>query len=281
MTKTIRPLLLAILLATLGSAHALDAPDRSPYDGRIQKTAYNEQDVVLIKAVNGLATQIVFAKGEEVVDYGSGYTSAWEFKARGNNFYLKPKSVDASTNLFITTNRRTYSFDLRLVNDKSQVSYRVTFSYPDDVATAKRDESNKRTVADRLNTGIVKPDGEGGLQTVIGANYNYTMSVPTGSEDIMPVAAYDDNHFTVLRFKTNQDFPTVYRRTDSGEESLVNSHVEEGVLVIHGVYKQMVLRAGKSVVGVFNESFDGGGTPVKDGVSVPGVERQIKQEEGL
>ena len=282
MNKITRPLLLLALMASFSSSYALDAPDRSHYDGRIQKTEYNVDDVVLVKCVNGYGTQILFSKGEEILDYGSGYTDAWEFKARGNSFYLKPKATDASTNLFITTNRRTYSFDLRLVADKTQATYRMTFNYPDDVASAKRAENNKRTIEERLNTGIVKADGEGGLQTIVGANYNYTMSVPTGSEDIAPIAAYDDGHFLVLRFKANQDFPSVYRRTDSGEETLVNSHVEEGVLVMHGVYKQMVLRAGKSVVGVFNESFDGGGTPVKDGVAVPGVERQIKQvEEGL
>lgn len=276
--KTKKILLIASAVLMMQQAYALDDPTRSRYDARIQKTAYNEEDVVLIRSANGYTTEIVFDKDEEVIKYGSGYSDAWEFVHQANHFYLKPKAPDANTNMFITTNKRSYAFDLRLVADKNQATYRVKFTYPSDEAAQKRMVDETAVIEERLKTGLVNPDssGSGLLSVVLGANYNYSMSLGSKSTEIAPIEAYDNQHFTVLRFKTNADFPSVYRKTEKDGEVIVNSHVENGALVIHGVYKELILRAGRSVVGVYNESYTGGGTPVENGVSVNGVERVIK-----
>lgn len=261
---------MALCLLVSTSAFALDEPNRSRFDGRIKSTEYNEEDVVAITTVNGYSTEILFDKNEEIIKYGSGYSTAWDFHAWGNHFYLKPKAPHADTNLFITTNRRNYSFDLKLVPNKSQATYRLTFSYSTEV-----NGQNKRNVlAERMNTSIVNPIASDGQSLAVGTNYNYTMRTNKDFDGIAPVEAYDNQHFTVLRFKTNSDFPTAYRVTQDGEV-LVNSHVESGALVLHGVYPELVLRAGRSVVGVYNESYTGGGIPIESGVSVPGVERTI------
>lgn len=271
-------LLITSILFVSHQTYALDEPTRSHFDSRIQKTAYNEEDVVLIRCANGYSTEIIFDEGEEIVKYGSGYSDAWEFLPNGNHFYLKPKAPDASTNLFITTNKRSYSFDLRLIGDRTQATYRVKFLYPTEAAAKKRMVDETAIVEERLNTGLVIPYANGNsLAIVVGANYNYTMSLGNKSEEIAPIEAYDNQHFTVLRFKTNADFPSVYRKTENDGEVIVNSHVESGALVIHGVYKELILRAGRSVVGVYNESYTGGGTPVESGVAVPGIERIIKK----
>ena len=278
MMKKAKMLLIASALLMAQQVHALDDPTRSRYDARIQKTAYNEEDVVLIRTVNGYSTEIIFDKDEIVKKFGSGYSDAWDFVHEDNHFYLKPKAPDANTNLFITTNKRSYAFDLRLVADKNQATYRVKFIYPSDEAERKRMVDETAVVEERLNTGLVLPDtrGSGLSAVVLGANYNYSMSLGSKSTEIAPIEAYDNQHFTVLRFKTNADFPSVYRKTEKDGEVIVNSHVENGALVIHGVYKELILRAGRSVVGVYNESYTGGGTPVENGVSVNGVERVIK-----
>ena len=95
---------------------------------------------------------------------------------------------------------------------------------------------------------------------------------------IAPIKAFDDNRFTYLKFKEQTDFPAAYRVQD-GEETLLNSHVEDGWLVLHGVYEEVRLRAGKAVVGIYNENYQGGGASDKRAVSVKGLYRQIKHKE--
>ena len=81
---------MALCLLVSTSAFALDEPNRSRFDGRIKSTEYNEEDVVAITTVNGYSTEILFDKNEEIIKYGSGYSTAWDFHAWGNHFYLKP-----------------------------------------------------------------------------------------------------------------------------------------------------------------------------------------------
>lgn len=74
---------------------------------------------------------IVFAADEEVLDVASGFTQGWEFSDRRNILYVKPKSIKTGngqeaivmapearkwdTSLMVTTNRRMYDFDLKLL----------------------------------------------------------------------------------------------------------------------------------------------------------------------
>ena len=82
-------------------AFALATPSKSKLDGRIQYVNYSEHNVTKIKAVNGFITTITFAPGEAVSNYGSGYSTAWEFAAADNHFFLKPKDKEATTNIII------------------------------------------------------------------------------------------------------------------------------------------------------------------------------------
>jgi type IV secretory pathway VirB9-like protein len=96
------------------------------------------------------------------------------------------------------------------------------------------------------------------------------------SRAIAPALAYDDGNFTYLKFPANRDFPAVFLVAPDGSESLVNTHVEGDVLVVHRVTQKLVLRHGRLVVGVFNEAFDPDGRPPVKGTTVPGVTREIK-----
>ena len=95
-----------------------------------------------------------------------------------------------------------------------------------------------------------------------------------GSQDLAPALVYDNGQFTYFRFNSQKDFPAIYRVSSDGE-SLVNSHVEKGVLVVHGVYKEYRLRAGKSVVGVKNEKYRGGDLQAACGNTVSSVSREV------
>jgi P-type conjugative transfer protein VirB9 len=285
-------LLLAIALTSACVlATPAEVPKGSRFDSRIQYVDYNPGDVVEVYAVNGLASRLVFAPDETILDVASGFTKGWEFSNRRNLLYIKAKSLKAEdgqppmrpmpgkwdTNLMVTTNLRMYDIDLHLVAAPGRgkagtprVTYRVEFRYPAEDAVVARTAAEKARLQAKLEA---KPQPR---------NWNYSMQIGDNSADIAPTAAYDDGRFTYLRFPNNRDFPAAFIVAADKSESLVNSHVDPddpGLLVLHRVSRQMVLRLGRAVVAVYNDSFDADGVPAKSGMTAPGVKRILKTAE--
>ncbi len=273
--------LLALLFLFSQLSFAAETPHGSSYDNRIQYVNYNDGDVVVVKAVSGLGARIVFSPTENILDVASGFTQGWEFNDRRNILYIKPKTVKAgtgqeagllsptpeqwNTNLMVTTNLRMYDFDLQLLPDTSdkQASYRVEFRYPADEQAAREKEAEKQAATKKLTQ---KPTPR---------NWHYTMQVGKKSKAIAPTMAYDDGRFTYLQFPNNREFPAVFVVADDKKESLVNTHVDNDILVIHHVSPELVLRLGNAVVGIYNESFDADGLPPDNGTTVSGAKRII------
>lgn len=286
--KTKLILALALSLGVSGLAHSADIPQSSRYDNRIQYVNYNDGDVVVVRALPGLGLRIVFAGGENILDVASGFTQGWEFNDRANILYVKPKSVVSGqgqeqvayapeagkwdTNLMVRTNKRLYDFDLKLLPGggnsgaapKNQpVAYRVEFRYPADELAKANEEMARAEARAKLDE---KPAPR---------NWNYTMQIGDRSQDIAPTMAYDDGRFTYLKFPNNRDFPAAFLVAADKSESLVNSHVDNDTLVLHRVAREMVLRLGDAVVGIYNENYDIDGLAPTDGTTVPGVQRVI------
>ncbi|MEL5920664.1 P-type conjugative transfer protein VirB9 [Stenotrophomonas maltophilia] len=285
-----RLLLSFALMTAAGVVSALDVPLGSTYDGRVKQIAYNEHDVVAVYSYPGIATQIVFADGEEVLDKASGFSAGWEFQDRRNMLFVKPKSVAAAggdgeeatvippqpgewdTNLIVTTNKRTYIFQLFLVAGRNgskkleydpRMAFRIQFTYPSDIA-ALHVASSSRAETEALLA--VSPKAK---------NLNYTMKQARRSSGIAPTAAYDDGRFTYLEFSANGELPTVFLVDERGEESLVNTHMSAGTLVVHRVAPKLMLRLGRQAVAVFNESYDSSTGSAPSGSTVPGVQRTV------
>lgn len=282
---------LLCLVACLLSAHvlAIDYPTGSSADARVKSVVYNENDVVAIYAYQGVATHVVFAPDEEVLDMASGFSAGWEFSNRRNNLYLKPKSLEPAdtaspaslspqpgrwdTNLIVTTTRRVYAFQLFLIGPRvpdaklpidPRMAFRIKFLYPTDEA-AKAD-------AKLASTRLAQPP--------LVRNTSYTMQVGKRSSAIAPTSAYDDGRFTYLKFPNNREIPAVFLAAEDGTESLVNVHVNDDVVVVQRVAPRLTLRLGKQVVAVFNEAYDMDGVPPSEGTTVKGVRRVMRQGGG-
>jgi len=288
-----RHTLILALVAVVGIAHAADVPQGSKFDNRIQYVNYNAGDVVVIRAVAGIGSRIVFAPNETILDVASGFTQGWEFSDRRNILYIKAKSVKSEqgqpamapepgkwdTNLMVTTNLRMYDLDLHLLPGSNnsgkapanqRISYRVEFKYPADERAAAKALADKHRAQAKLD---VKPEPR---------NWNYSMQIGDASDNIAPTMAYDDGRFTYLKFPNNRDFPSAFLVAADKTESLVNSHIDPATpdtLVLQRVSREMVLRLGNAVVGIYNDSFDPDGIPANQGTTVPGVKRAIKSGE--
>jgi type IV secretion system protein VirB9 len=68
----------------------------------------------------------------------------------------------------------------------------------------------------------------------------------------------------------------VFHVLGDGSETLVNARMEDDLLVVDRVSHRLMLRAGSSVVGIWNEAFDLEGVPAAGATTVPGVQRVLK-----
>lgn len=282
-----------ILFTTYHSAMAVNVPQGSKFDNRIQYVNYNSGDVVVIRAVAGIGLRLVFAPNETILDVASGFTQGWEFSDRRNILYIKAKSIKGDenqppmapkpgqwdTNLMVTTNLRLYDLDLHLLpgsNNSGKASshqrlcYRVEFKYPLEEQAAAKALADKQQAEAKLD---VQPEPRNG---------NYSMQVGDDSENIAPTLAFDDGRFTYLRFPNNRDFPSAFLVAPDKTEVLVNSHIDSAMpdtLIIQRVAKEIVLRLNQAVVGIYNDNFDADGIPADQGTTIPGVKRVLKSLE--
>ena len=206
-------------------------PKTSGYDSRVLEVRYNPKNVVRIDAAVGFGSLIQLEEGESVLSkkfsgVGIGDQSSWAVSFRENNIFIKPVVLNGpKTNLLVVSDKnRTYSFDLSVTKNVRSSSYVVKFLYP------QKKEPKKK---------IPCSDGR--------RNFQY---VKWGDDYLSPKFVWDDGRFTCFKFVDNVELPVIYTVDQDGRESLINSHLEKDVLVVHFVSKEFRLRLGEMVLGV-------------------------------
>ncbi|KWF06412.1 TrbG/VirB9 family P-type conjugative transfer protein [Burkholderia pseudomultivorans] len=264
---------LAGLLMVSLSARAYDLPGWSN-DSRVRQIVYTSDAVVRIYAQRGFATHIALEPHEQIQVVAPGDRDGWQVVANkgDHDVYLKPQLAAHDSNLEIRTDKRSYSFDLVVLPLKAKFGngdemYRVTFVYPDDVEARTHVEADAALVAKRL------------AQPPAVRNTRYSMQVMPRSDDIAPVAAWDDGRFTWIRIPANRRIPAIFRVADDGTESVVDKHMEHDTIVVHEVAKRFVLRLGDEVVGIWNDAYDMDGVPPRNGTTVDGVKRVLRSQD--
>lgn len=218
----------------------------------IQEYEYADNTIYTIRTGLGITTQIELSKDEQILDYSTGFTSGWELTRRDNVFYLKPKNVDVDTNLVIRTATHSYVFELKVVatdwraleQAKNQgVQYKVVFKYPNETKFVAEAD-----VAPEISTEL-RSDRE--------YNFNYDYAVRGKKLSwLVPASIYDDGRFTYIRMPDlskfpSGNFPAVYgRERKNSDDFVVNTTVENNIIVVHGIYPFLVIRHGKNVIGV-------------------------------
>lgn len=267
---------LLLLALSIGVSFGAYNPVKSDFDSKITYAAYNADDVVEIRCANGYVSVLEFGKNERVINMATGFSDGWEISDRDNLVFIKPKSVSTKlvhnpdpqannaevemyidpipqtwkTNLIVTTTHNFYVFELKL--DMKNRIYKTSFSYP---VAQKQAESTAEKIIKRakeiqnLNDKLEK--------TSVPRNWDYYMKVNSNSDNITPDFAYDDGVFTYLGFDNTKVFPSAFAY--DGEEQIVNQHIKKegkfSVLVIHSIHKQILLRSGDKLVGIFNKGY--------------------------
>ncbi len=295
----------ALTCASMLSAHAAKLPEPGSDDPRIRYVSYSRDEVTVVQVQRGTVTRIVLAPEEKILADGSatGFASdcsksdlEWCVRAdRGSNqVFVKPKEGATHNNLELKTNLHDYSFVFRVLPDaparplastgKASIArvpmHRVVFRYPPRLpplivtkvpSVSSNPSDMPSTLTQRLAQARPQPK-----------NWRYSIQVGRGSADIAPSLVFDDGRFTYFRFPANREIPTIYAISAQGEESRVNFHIDaadSSLTVVEKMAARFVLRLGSSAVGLWNDAFDANGVPPKDGTTVPGVTRVLREGE--
>ncbi len=277
-----KPLILSAIAAVFTAQGLAVANVQAATDvksiSNVQFIQYDDSKATVIKTKRGFATHIDLEADEHITKVGGGDSDGWQIEATvGTNFiFLKPKSTAHDSNMVLKTDKRSYTFDLRILNDHAPeiATWHLVFTYAKPVT-----ELPPLTVAqiEVLNKAKVKALQAAPLPK---KNSQYSMQVMPASDEIAPTAAWDDGTFTYLRIPNHREIPTVFRVTADGTESMVNTHMEgdnKDTIVIHGVAKRYVLRLSSQVVGIWNDAYDIEGVSPKNGTVTLGVTRKVME----
>ena len=253
-----------ILSGICNAAFAEDMPCGSSYDKRIQRVGYNAEDVTKINTRLGFITTIIFDEDEVVEKAISGFDLGWKIIPYQNKLFVTPVPVeqehleegeeaevkkfepiagDWKTNLFVSTNKRSYSMDLELVDSGNKnYAHIVQYWYPEKSIAHREKEQLAATLA-----GNRYPK-----------NWDYFVKIGHDSENIVPDFAYDDGRLTYFGFGEVKNFPSIFL-INNGKEQTVNYSVQQKgnykVMVIHKLGKTFAMRYGSQVVGILNKSY--------------------------
>lgn len=265
MNKRVLSCLAALTLAA--SASGAQMPEAGRKDTRIRFAVYDPYDVVTIYTRIGLETHVVLDPDEKIVDMTGGDVEAWGVatKLARNGVFLKPAGDLPDTNLHVVTNKRTYSFDLKLARrSKGEVGFMtVFFMYPGSERAADAATKEVAEVRKLLDAGSPA------------TNRRYSVQ---GSGELAPIEAWDDGTTTFLRFRARARIPAVYAATEEGESGgqIASTTVKDDLVQVHGVRRKIVLRAGRTVACVFNDGFDLNASRPATNTASPKVNRTIK-----
>jgi P-type conjugative transfer protein TrbG len=143
--------------------------------------------------------------GEVVNDVHAGDIARWRINpatsgagAQATTYVVvKPTDVGLTTDLFITTNRRSYT--IRLVSDQHQWIPLLSFDYPSDSRAAwasyrAHEEAARRAAATRRARNTIPSTG----QNLADLDFNYTLS---GDDPAWkPLRVYTDGRKTYIQF---------------------------------------------------------------------------------
>ena len=254
-------------------------------DPRLREVFYDPQAVVTVFVKRGVVTDVVLDANEAITDVASGLgadcakpDSSWCVAAQpgGRHLFVKPKTTSgAPNNIAVVTDRRTHSFRFVVLGDRDarQPVYRLSVkvaapppspSPPPLLPIAALLVDPAELVKERL-TAASEP-----------VNSSYSIAEGKNSQDIVPTLVFDDGRFTYLKFPNNREVPAVFHILPDGSETVVNARMEGDLLVADRVSRRLILRAGSAVVGIWNDAFDLDGVSPRNGTTVSGVDRALK-----
>lgn len=219
------------------NAAARVQPRREGYYNAIQIFPWSEGALYQVYAAPGQITDIALEPGENLTGTGpiaAGDTARWIIGetesgsgvTRRVHVLVKPSRADITTNLVITTDRRTYMVELR-AGEKPYMPA-VAWAYPA-LPPGQRQALPATPV----------------IPAVAARNYRYGLTGDT--PPWKPVSVYDDGRHVFVEFPrgiVQGEMPPIFVIGPDGEPQIVNSRVYQNILIVDRLFGAAELRLG-------------------------------------
>ena len=237
--------------ATTGKAPVIERSDSVVYP-------FGESQPVL-QCTPLRACDVELEAGEVVHGVALGDTERWissplysgDPDALVPHVVVKPRDYGITTNMIVTTTRRTYHLNLvapaKGKTDETDGAYlrRVRFYYPGDVVEQWSD-------AAQLEATRANRQSEATIASLTGAmnpgrmNFDYSLSGGhfTG---FRPTTIFDDGHHTYIQLPAgtaSADAPAFLARTESGDEAILNYRMNGSWIIVDGLFERGELVSG-------------------------------------
>lgn len=224
---------------TNANAAARVEPRREGYYNAIQVYPWSEGALYQVYAAPGQITDIALEPGENLTGAGpiaAGDTARWiigdTLSGAGDaarvHILVKPTRPDISTNLVVTTDRRSYMIELRAQEDLYMPS--VTWSWPVPPKGARP-------------TAAAAPR----IQTPAARNHRYGLQIPGDSPPWRPASVFDDGRRVYVVFPAGiaqGEMPPLFVIGPQGAPQIVNSRIYRNVLIVDRLFGAAELRLG-------------------------------------
>ncbi|QQR74064.1 MAG: TrbG/VirB9 family P-type conjugative transfer protein [Holophagales bacterium] len=237
--------------ATTGKAPVLEEGDSVIYP-------FGESQPVL-QCTPLRACDVELEAGEVVHGVALGDTERWissplfsgDPSALVPHVVVKPREYGISTNMIVTTTRRTYHLNLvapaKGKTGEVQGTYerRVRFYYPGDVVEQWSD-------AAQLEAARAKRQSDSTIASLTGAidpgrmNFDYSIS-GLHFTGFRPTSIFDDGHHTYIQLPAataSADAPAFLARTESGDEAILNYRMNGSWIIVDGLFERGELLSG-------------------------------------
>lgn len=216
-------------------------PTANGFINAVQVYPYAEGAIYQVYTAPERVTDIALQPGEALGAVASGDTVRWVVgdttsgsgADRRTHILVKPFAPGLSTNLVITTDRRSYH--LTLTSTTATAMAALSWIYPADQLIALRRASEATEASKPVASGL----------TVEALHFNYEVSGDTPTW--RPLRAFDDGRQTFIEFPPSLsvgEAPPLFLVDAKGEASLVNYRVTGRFYIVDRLFDRAELRLG-------------------------------------
>ena len=227
-------------VAAANRAATLD-PDAKGFADAVQVYPYAEGLIYHVITAPGRVTDIALEAGEALGSVASGDTARWVIgdttsgtgTDKRTHVLVKPIASGLSTNLVITTDRRSYH--LSLSSDATTAMAALSWTYPADALLAIRMPAGSAAAAAPVASGL----------DVDQLHFNYAIS--GDNPTWRPLRAFDDGRQTFIEFPATLavgDAPPLFVVDGKDQAQLVNYRLRGHYYIVDRLFDTAELRLG-------------------------------------
>ena len=238
----LKPLSPAVKRVRTANREATLEPQARAFVNAAQVYPFSDGALYRLYAAPELVSDIALQAGETIISVAAGDTARWTVgdtvsgtgDAKRVHILVKPFIAGLTTNLVITTDRRTYH--LQLESTLTTAMSALSWTYPQDELLAIKRAADQQRVATPVASGL----------EVEQLNFSYAI---TGDNPLWrPLRAFDDGRQTFIEFPPSLavgEAPPLFVIDAKGDAQLVNYRVSGRFYVVDRLFDAAELRLGE------------------------------------